>query len=57
MSEAIAVGQLKQGTNPVLPIDALNGPLFLSVIAGLAPLDKRFAERVFEKVIPGFEPQ
>ena len=53
--EAIASGELKRGTDTELLIDALNGPLFFRWLQGHAPLDKGFAERIFEKVIPAFQ--
>jgi AcrR family transcriptional regulator len=53
--EAIASGQLKRGTDPELLIDALNGPLFFRWLQGHVRLDKSFAERILEKVIPAFE--
>src|SRR6266446_698360 len=55
VGEAIASGQLKRGTDTELLIDALNGPLFFRWLQGHAPLDKGFAERIFEKVIPAFQ--
>ncbi len=57
IEEAINSGELKQTTDPELLIDALNGPLFFRWLQGHAPLDKRFAERIFEKVISAFEPR
>jgi len=55
VGEAIASGQLKRGTDTELLIDALNGPLFFRWLQGHAPLDKGFAERIFQKVIPAFQ--
>jgi Transcriptional regulator len=55
IGEAIAAGELKRGTDTELLIDALNGPLFFRWLQGHAPLDKGFAERIFEKVIPAFQ--
>ena len=55
VGESIASGQLKRGTDTELLIDALNGPLFFRWLQGHAPLDKGFAERIFEKVIPAFQ--
>ena len=52
---AVASGQLKPGTDTELLIDALNGPLFFRWLQGHAPLDKGFAERIFDKVIPAFQ--
>lgn len=53
--EAIASGELKRGTDPELLIDALNGPLFLRWLQGHAPLERSFAERIFDRVILGFQ--
>ena len=53
--EAIASGELKRGTDPELLIDALNGPLFFRWLQGHAPLARSFAERIFDKVILGFQ--
>jgi hypothetical protein len=55
VGEAIASGQLKRGTDTELLIDALNGPVFFRWLQGHAPLDKGFAERIFDKVIPAFQ--
>ncbi len=55
IEEAIASGELKRATDPELLIDALNGPLFFRWLQGHASLDKRFAERIFEKTISGFQ--
>jgi Tetracyclin repressor-like, C-terminal domain len=57
IGEAIASGQLKRGTDPELLIDALNGPLFFRWLQGHAPLDKSFAEGIFDKVIGVFQPE
>jgi AcrR family transcriptional regulator len=57
IGEAIASGQLKRGTDPELLIDALNGPLFFRWLQGHAPLDKSFAEGIFDKVICVFQPE
>jgi AcrR family transcriptional regulator len=53
--EAIASGELKRGTDPELLIDALNGPLFFRWLQGHAPLKRSFAERIFDRVILGFQ--
>jgi AcrR family transcriptional regulator len=53
--EAITSGQLKRGTDPELLIDALNGPVFFRWLLGHAPLEKSFAEGIFDKVIPAFQ--
>jgi AcrR family transcriptional regulator len=55
IEEAVAAGELKSTTDPELLIDALNGPLFFRWLQGHAPLGKKFAELIFEKVIPAFE--
>jgi AcrR family transcriptional regulator len=55
IGEAIASGELKRGTDMELLIDALNGPLFFRWLQGHAPLEKGFAERIFDKVIPAFQ--
>jgi hypothetical protein len=47
---------LKRTTDPELLIDVLNGPLFFRWLQGHAPLDRSFAEDIFEKVIRAFEP-
>ena len=57
IGEAIASGQLKRGTDPELLIDALNGPLFFRWLQGHAPLDKSFAEGIFDKLICVFQPE
>ncbi len=57
IEEAIASGELRRTTDPELLIDALNGPLFFRWLQGHAPLDRGFAERILEKIIPAFEPQ
>ncbi len=54
---AIRAGELKRTTDPELLMDALNGPLFFRWLQGHAPLDKNFAERIWENVIPAFEPR
>jgi AcrR family transcriptional regulator len=53
--EAIASGELKRGPDPELVIDALNGPLFFRWLQGHAPLKSSFAERIFDRVILGFQ--
>jgi AcrR family transcriptional regulator len=55
--EAMASGDLKRGTDTELLIDALNGPLFFRWLQGHAPLDRGFVERLFEKVLPCFQPK
>jgi AcrR family transcriptional regulator len=53
--EAIVSGELKRGTDPELLIDALNGPLFFRWLQGHAPLKRSFADRIFDKVMSGFQ--
>ena len=57
IEDAIASGELKRSTDPELLIDALNGPLFFRWLQGHAPLDRSFAEDIFENVIRAFEPR
>ena len=56
IEDAIASCELKSTTDPELLIDALNGPLFFRWLQGHAPLDKRFAKGIFDRVIPAFQP-
>jgi AcrR family transcriptional regulator len=53
--EAIASGQLKRGTDPELLIDALNGPMFFRWLQAHSLLKRSFAERIFDRVILGFQ--
>jgi AcrR family transcriptional regulator len=55
IQDAIASGELKPTTDPELLIDALSGPLFFRWLQGHAPLDRGFAESIFDKVIPAFQ--
>jgi AcrR family transcriptional regulator len=55
IEDAITFGELKPTTDPELLIDLLSGPLFFRWLQGHAPLDKRFAENIFDKVIPAFQ--
>jgi len=55
IEDAIASGELKPTTDPELLIDALSGPLFFRWLQGHAPLDKAFAQSIFDKVIPAFQ--
>ena len=55
IEDAVASGELKRATDPELLIDALNGPLFFRWLQGHAPLEKNFAEAIFDKVIPAFQ--
>jgi hypothetical protein len=57
IEDAIALGELKPATDPELLIDLLSGPLFFRWLQGHAPLDKRFAKRVFHNVIHAFQTQ
>jgi len=45
------------GTSRRVKDAALNGPLFFRWLQGHAPLDRSFAEDIFEKVIRAFEPR
>ena len=53
--EAIASGELKRGTDTELLIDALNGPIFFRWLQAHARLERSFAERIFDRVILGFQ--
>jgi AcrR family transcriptional regulator len=55
IEDAIASGELKPTTYPELLIDALSGPLFFRWLQGHAPLDRGFAQSIFDKVIPAFQ--
>jgi AcrR family transcriptional regulator len=55
IEDAITFGELKPTTDPELLIDLLGGPLFFRWLQGHAPLDRRFAENIFDKVIPAFQ--
>jgi AcrR family transcriptional regulator len=55
IEDAISSGELKPTTDPELLIDLLSGPLFFRWLQGHAPLDKRFAKNIFDKVIPAFQ--
>lgn len=55
IEDAIALGELKPTTDPELLMDALGGPLFFRWLQGHAPLDRGFAESIFDKVIPAFQ--
>jgi AcrR family transcriptional regulator len=55
IEDAIASGELKPTADPELLIDMLSGPLFFRWLLGHAPLDKGFAQRIFDKVIPAFQ--
>jgi AcrR family transcriptional regulator len=55
IEDAITFGELKPTTDPELLIDLLSGPLFFRWLQGHAPLDKRFAKNIFDKVISAFQ--
>jgi hypothetical protein len=56
IEDPIAFGELKPTTtDPELLIDLLSGPLFFRWLQGHAPLDKRFAKNISDKVIPAFQ--
>jgi AcrR family transcriptional regulator len=55
IEDAITFGELKPTTDPELLIDLLSGPLFFRWLQGHAPLDRSFAENIFDKVIPAFQ--
>ena len=55
IEDAIASGELKPTTDPELLIDMLSGPLFFRWLQGHAPLDRGFAQNIFDKVIPAFQ--
>ena len=56
IEEAIATGELESDTDPELMIDALNAPLCFRWLQRHAALSESFAEGIFEKVMPGFQP-
>jgi hypothetical protein len=55
IEDSISLGELKPTTDPELLIDMLSGPLFFRWLQGHAPLDKGFANSIFDKVIPAFQ--
>ena len=55
IKEAIASGELKRDTDPELLIDAVTGPLYFRWLQRHAPLDRKFAEKIFNKFIPVFK--
>jgi hypothetical protein len=55
--DAIAFGALKPTTDPELLIDMLSGPLFFRWLQGHAPLNEGFAQSIFDKAIPAFQPK
>jgi AcrR family transcriptional regulator len=56
IEEAIACRQLRRDTDPELLLDALSGPMFFRWLVGHAPVDKKLAETLAEKIIPAFTP-
>jgi AcrR family transcriptional regulator len=54
IEEAIACRELKRDTDPELLLDALSGPLFFRWLQGHAPVNKKFAEALADKIIPAF---
>lgn len=54
IKEAIACRELKRDTDPELLLDALSGPLFFRWMQGHAPVDKKFAEALADKIFPAF---
>jgi hypothetical protein len=56
IEEGIACRELKPDTDPELLIDALSGPMFFRWLQGHAPVDKKFAEALADKIIPAFMP-
>jgi hypothetical protein len=55
IEDAIASGELKRTTDLELLIDMLSSPLFFRWLQGHAPLDRDFAQNIFDKVIPAFQ--
>jgi hypothetical protein len=51
IEQAIEAGELPEGTDPEIVIDALHGPQFFRLIMGHAPLTKRFAESIADVVL------
>jgi AcrR family transcriptional regulator len=51
IEQAIEAGELPEGTDPEIVIDALHGPQFLRLIMGHAPLTKEFAESIADLVL------
>ena len=51
IEQAIDAGELPEGTDPEIVIDALHGPQFLRLIMGHAPLTKEFAESIADVVL------
>jgi hypothetical protein len=51
INEAIRRGELPSDTDPEVLIDALYGPLYARLFLGHAPLDEKFAEKIFDLLI------
>jgi hypothetical protein len=51
IQEAIQVGELPSDTDPEILIDALYGPLYARLFLGHAPLNEKFAEKIFDLLI------
>jgi hypothetical protein len=45
---------LKRDVDPELLLDALSGPLFFRWLQGHAPVNKKLAEVLADKIIPAF---
>lgn len=56
IKEAIAGGELNRDTDPELLIDALYGPSYYRWMLGHAPLTKRYAEALVEKIVSALRP-
>jgi AcrR family transcriptional regulator len=55
IKDAIKSGELKRNTDADLLMDALSGPMFFRWLQRHAPLDRKFVEQIYEKVIPAFK--
>jgi len=51
VKQAMAAGELVDGTDPEILVDALQGPLFFRFLIGHAPVDKKFARDLVEQVL------
>jgi hypothetical protein len=54
IEEAIACRELKRDTDTELLLDALTGPMFFRWLQGHAPVNRKFAEALADKIIPAF---
>ena len=45
------MGELPSDTDPEILIDALYGPLYARLFLGHAPLNEKFAEKIFDLLI------